>query len=151
MLIGAQCMPKDYMLIVEQGGESNIIHVEFTGGEVVSEVTLENETITLSDEFPVSGFMTENNMPGVWEVLLLSGDLEQGARYAAQAYIPQGGAVFDLEFYVQSDTQNIFIDGEEVPCIVVQESTLDLRFYLSEGRLVQMRNDDQDLVFTRIN
>jgi len=143
--------PHEYTLIVDQGGASNEIHVTFSDGNVVSSITLENDTVTLSDEFPSTAFMTENNMPGLWEVLLISAELEIGARYAVEVYIPQGGTMFDLEFYVQNDPQSITIGGEQLSCTVVQETTLDLRFYLCEGELVQMRNDDQDLIFTRIS
>jgi hypothetical protein len=146
-----QYRPEEYHLTVEQAGDLNEIHVTFTGGDVVATVLLQNETVTLSDEFPTSAFMAENNMPGIWEILLISADLEMGSRYSAEVYIPQGGTMFDLEFYVQNNPQTITIDGEQLTCMVVQETSLDLRFYLHEGKLVQMRNDDQDLTFTRIN
>jgi len=142
--------PKEYELIIMQGGETNEIQVAFSEGNVISTINLENETATLSDEFPSTAFMTENNMPGLWEILLISANLEQGARYSAEVYIPQGGAMFDLEFYVQNDPQSITVDGEQYNCIVIQETTLDLRFYMYEGELVQMSNIDLDLVFTRI-
>ena len=143
--------PHEYGLVVNQGGSTNEINVTFSDGNVVSMVTLENETVTLSDEFPSDAIMTENNMPGLWEILLISADLETGARYSTMVYIPQGGAMFELEFYVQNDPQTITIDGEQYSCTVVQENTLDLRFYLHEDELLQMRNDDQDLIFTRIS
>lgn len=143
--------PQEYTLVVAQGGATNEIQVTFSEGNVVSTVTLENDTVTKSDEFPSTAFMTENNMPGLWELLLISADLEIGARYSAEVYIPQGGAMFDLEFYVQNDLQSITVDGEQLSCTVVQETTLDLRFYLYEGELVQMRNDDQDIIFTIIS
>ena len=143
--------PREYVLVVDQGGSSNEINVTFSDGNVVSTVTLQNDTVTLSDEFPSTAYMTENNMPGFWEILLISADLEMGARYSAEVYIPQGGVLFDLEFYVQNDPQSINVGGEQLSCTVVQETTLDLRFYLCEGELVQMRNDDQDLIFTRIS
>lgn len=143
--------PQDYNLVVAQGGATNEIQVTFSEGNVTLTVKLENDTVTLSDAFPSTAFMTENNMPGLWELLLISADLETGARYVAEVYIPQGGAMFDLEFYVQNDLQSIIFDGEPLSCTVVQETTLDLRFYLYEGELIQMRNDDQDLIFTRIS
>jgi len=143
--------PQEYTLVVAQGGATNEIQVTFTEGNVVSTVTLENDTVTLSDEFPSTAFMTENNMPGLWELLLISADLDMGARYSAEVYIPQGGAMFDLEFYVQNDLQSITLGEEQHSCTVIQETTLDLRFYLCEGELVQMRNDDQDIIFTLIS
>ena len=143
--------PQEYTLEVDQGGIKNEIQVTFTEGNVASIVNLENDTVTLSDEFPSTAFMTENNMPGHWEVLLISADLETGARYSAEVYIPQGGAMFDLEFYVQNDLQSITIGEEQFSCTVVQETTLDLRFYLYENELLQMRNDDQDIIFTLIS
>ena len=146
-----QYRPEEYHLTVEQAGDINEIHVTFIGGDVVSTVSFQNESVTLSDEFPSNAFMAENNMPGVWEILLISAELEMGSRYAAEVYIPQGGTMFDLEFYVQNTPTTITIDGEQLSCMVVQETSLELRFYLYEGKLVQMRNDDQDLMFTRIS
>ena len=142
--------PHMYGLVVDQSGSTNEINVTFSDGTIVSTVTLENETITLSNEFPSTAYMTENNMPSIWEILLISADLEPGARYAVEVYIPQGGAMFDLELYVQNDLQTITLDGEEYSCTVIQENTLDRRFYLYEDQLIQMRNDDQDLIFTLI-
>lgn len=146
-----QYRPEEYNLTVKQAGDLNEIYVTFTGGDVIATVSFQNETVTFSDEFPTSAFMAENNMPGVWEILLISAELEMGSRYTAQVYIPQGGAMFDLEFYVQSTPKTITIDGEQLSCMVVQETSLELRFYLHDGKLVQMRNNAQDLMFTRIN
>lgn len=146
-----QFNPESYSLHVDHEGEVNDIEVVFTGGNVVSTVSLENDTVTLSEEFPEGAVLLENNMPGFWEILLLSTDLEMGARYKIQAYIPQGGAVFDLEFYVQNDPKTITVEGEQLSCTVIQETTLDLRFYLFEGEMVQMRNIDQDNIFTRLS
>jgi hypothetical protein len=90
-------------------------------------------------------------MPGIWEMFLIAAELEIGERYTADVYIPQGGTVFDLELYVNNNPQTITVDDERLSCTVIQETTLDLRFYMYEGKLVQMRNDDQDLIFTRIS
>ena len=145
-----QYRPVEYTLNVDQDGEINIIDVSFTGGNVVSAVTFANKTVTLSEEFPEGAYLTENNMPGFWEIFLLSAELETGARYAAQVYIPQGGTMFDLEFYVQNNPQTITVEGQQFSCTVIQETTLDLRFYLYEGEMIQMRNEDQDVTFTKI-
>jgi hypothetical protein len=143
--------PEEYYLIVEQNGEKNEINVTFTSGNVISTVFFGNESVTLSEEFPDGAFLTENNMPGIWEMFLIAAELEIGERYAADVYIPQGGTVFDLELYVNNNPQTITVDNERLSCTVIQETTLDLRFYMYEGKLVQMRNDDQDLIFTRIS
>jgi hypothetical protein len=88
-------------------------------------------------------------MPGLWEIFLLSAELEIGTRYNAHAYIPQGGTLFSLEFYVQNSPQTITYNGQQLSCTVIQENTLDLRFYFYEGEMIQMRNDDQDITFTK--
>jgi hypothetical protein len=150
-LFDVQYTPEDYSLTVDHEGEINQINVTFTGSEIVSTITFANETVTLSDDYIERVLLTENNMPGLWELLLLSAELEAGERYTVDAYIPQGGAVFELEFYVNPNPQTINVDGENLSCTVIQESTLDLRFYFYEDQMVQMRNDDQDLTFTLIN
>jgi hypothetical protein len=145
-----QYKPEEYILTVDQDGDINEFEVSFTGGNVVSNVTFANETVTLSEEFPEGAYLVENNMPGFWEILLLSSDLDIGARYTAQVYIPQGGTLFELEFYVQNDPQTITVEGKQLSCTIIQESKLDLKFYLYNGEMVQMRNNDQDIIFTRL-
>ena len=142
--------PVDYSLTVDQEGEINQIDVTVTDTEIISEITFLNETVTLNDDYTEDILLTENNMPGFWELLILSSEMETGKRYALEVYIPQGGTTFELEFYVNPNPQNVNVDGEQLSCTVIQESTLDLRFYINEDRMVQMRNDDQDLTFTLI-
>jgi hypothetical protein len=145
-----QYNPIDYRLHVDQDGDINKINVTFTGSQIISTIMFSNETVTLTDDYTDAVFLTENNMPGFWELLLLSAELEDGERYVVDAYIPQGGKIFELEFYVNPNPQTIQVSGEYISCTVIQETTLDLRFYFYEGRMVQMRNDDQDLTFTLI-
>ncbi|MBE0634330.1 hypothetical protein IH574_07130, partial [Candidatus Bathyarchaeota archaeon] len=95
-------------------------------------------------------FLVENNMPGFWDILLRSTELKEGQRYKAQAYIPQGGRMFDLEFYVNEGTKPLTIDGDEYACTLIQESKLSLSFYMYEGELVQMRDTGQDIIFQKI-
>lgn len=142
--------PIDYSLNVDQDGDINQINVTFTDNQIISTITFSGETVTLTDDYTGNVLLTENNMPGFWELLLLSAELESGERYVVDAYIPQGGKVFELKFYVNPNPQTISVNGEYIRCNVIQESTLDLRFYFYEGRMVQMRNDDQDLTFTLI-
>ena len=146
-----QYVPQSYLLTIDQGGETNTIGITFMDGNVTSKISINNDTTTISQDFPDGSFLTENNMPGLWEILLISSRLERGSRYSAKIYIPQGGDLFDLEFFVSNDLQNLNINGKSLNCIVVNESKLSLRFYLFENELVQMRNDDQDVIFTRIN
>jgi len=143
--------PIDYSLYVDHQGDINQINVTFSESQIISTVTFANETVTLTDDYTGNVLLTENNMPGFWELLLLSAELQSGERYVVDAYIPQGGKVFELKFYVNPNPQTISVSGEYIDCTVIQESTLDLRFYFHEGRMVQMRNDNQDLTFTLID
>jgi hypothetical protein len=141
----------DYRLKANQEGDVSHINVTIMGTQIVSTVSFSNETVVLTDDYVEGVVFTENNMPGLWELLLLSSDMESGGRYTVDTYIPQGGTVFELEFYVSPNTKTINIGEEQLECTLIQESTLNLRFYFYEGRLVQMRNDDQDLTFTLID
>ncbi len=143
-------VPVHYMLTADQGGDTNEFDVTFSGGNVVSVLTLADESVTLSEEFPDGAILVENNMPGFWEILLQSSRLESGKRYSAKAYIPQGGTMFDLEFFVNEGTRTITIDGVELDCTLVQESSLSLSFYMYDGELVQMRDTGQDIIFQRV-
>ena len=144
-----QYTPESYLLTINQGGEISTINVTFMDGKVISMVSINNDTVTLSGDFPEGSFLSEYNMPGLWEILFISSRLERGSRYTAQVYIPQGGDLFDLEFFVSNDLQNINVNRESLECLVVNESKLDLRFYLFENELVQMRNNDQNVIFTK--
>jgi len=115
----------------------------------ISKISFNNDTVTTSNEFPEGTFLVENNMPGLWEILLISSNMEQGQRYNAMVFIPQGGSLFNLEFYVNNDLQTLNLNGEQYSCTVIQESRLELRFYIYEGTLLQMRNENQDVIFTR--
>lgn len=143
--------PSDYRLTVMQDDVINQINVSIIGNQIISKITYSNETATLEDDYIEGIVFTENNMPGLWELILRATEMKSGGRYKLDAYIPQGGTVFDLEFYVNPNTQNIYIGGEQLSCTVIQETTLDLRFFIYDGRLVQMRNDDQDLTFTLLD
>ena len=146
-VFGPNHTPRSYFLAIEEEGEYSFVNVSFEGGMVNSEVLFQGDVVSLSEEFPSGSFLAENNMPGFWGILLGSAELERGQRYSALVYIPQGGKMFKLQFYVSPNLQTINVGGEDLTCMVVQESTLDLKFYFNEGRMVQMRNDDQDLVF----
>jgi hypothetical protein len=144
--------PESYELNVDQDGETTLITVEFLDLNVTSSVTIGEETILMSDLFPKNAFLVENNMPGFWEILLLSADLERGSRYEANAYVPQGGAVFELEFFVYNDLQTNKVGSRQLDCLVIGESFLELTFYFFDNELVQMRNEEQDtLLEKRIN
>lgn len=147
----ADYSPIDYDLKIDQEGDITLINVTFTDSNIIATIAFDDQNVTLIKENTKEMLVTENNMPGLWEVLLLSAEFEQGKRYTANVYIPQGGDVFELEFYINADTSNIYIDGEPYACTVIQETSLDLKFYIYEGELVQMRNDDMGLIFTRIN
>ena len=143
-------IPIHYMLTADQGGDTNEFDVIFSEGNVISVVTLAGESVTLSEEFPSGAILVENNMPGFWEILLQSSRLESGKRYTIKAYIPQGGTMFDLEFYVNEGTKTITVDGVELECTLIQESTLSLSFYMHDGELVQMRDTSQDIIFQKL-
>jgi len=145
---GEDYNPVDYSLKADQNGAISKINITFSQGVATSTVSVANETVTSSSKVTDMVLLAENNMPGYWELLLLSANLTKGQRYSAQVYIPQGGGVFDLEFYVDPSPRTITIGGERLSCLLIQESTLDLKFYIYEGRLVKMRNDDVDIVFT---
>jgi len=142
--------PLHYMLTADQGGDTNEFDVTFTDGNVNSIVSLADQSITLSEEFPVEAFLVENNMPGFWDLLLQSTRLESGKRYTADAYIPQGGTMFELEFYVNEGLKTITVGNVELDCTLIQESTLSLSFYMHDGELVQMRDTGQDIIFQKV-
>lgn len=141
--------PESYELYVDQDGESTIITVEFSDQNVTARIKVGEEIVVLSEVFPKKAFLAENNMAGFWEILLLSAKIEQGMRYEANVYVPQGGAIFELEFFVYNELQTIRVGDQLLDCLVIRESALELSFYFHDNELVQMRNEDQDTLLEK--
>ena len=66
-----QYNPIDYRLYVDQDGDINQINVTFSGSQIVSTVMVADQTVTLTDDYTDAVFLTENNMPGFWELAVL--------------------------------------------------------------------------------
>lgn len=141
--------PESYELFVEQDGDTTQIIVEFSETNVTSRVKVGEETVVISNALPKNSFLAENNMPGFWEILLSSADLDRGRRYRAYVYIPQGGDIFELEFFVHNELKTVRIGDQFLDCLVISESTLEMSFYFNDNMLVQMRNEDQDTLLEK--
>lgn len=141
--------PLEYTLVVLNEDQRTDISTEVTQDEIITYVTFEGVTLNITDDYVDGVLFVENNMPGFWEIILNSIALEGGTRYSGNIYIPQGAVVFPINLVVSRNPQNIRIDGVQLSCKVIKEADLDLAFYIYEGELVQMRNDNQDLVFLK--
>jgi hypothetical protein len=142
--------PEGYTLMVLNNNETTEISTEFSPVEIITYVTYQGVTLNITEDYIDGILLIENNMPGFWEILLNSITLERGVKYSGNIYIPQGATVFPINLVVNRKPQNVWIDGEQLSCTVVNEADLDLSFYIYERELVQVRNDSQDVWFQKV-
>jgi len=142
--------PESYALTAISEGDVNEITTTISNGNITTSVTSEGVTVDLIDEYVDGMLLIENNMPGFWEVLFNSVELERGVKYTAIIYIPQGAMAFDMNLVVSKQDQLIWIGDERLACTVIKEADLELSFYLYEGELVEMRSESQGVVLQKV-
>jgi hypothetical protein len=142
--------PMEYRLMVLNNDDTTEIATEVIGDEIITFVTYQGATLNITDDYLEGILVIENNMPGFWEILFNSVEIERGVKYSGNIYIPQGATVFPINLVVNRSPQTIRVRGEQLSCTVVNEADLDLAFYLYEGELVQVRNDSQDIWFEKV-
>jgi hypothetical protein len=69
--------------------------------------------------------------------------------FLARTQVPQGVAIFELEFFVYNDLQTIKVGSRQLDCRVIGESFLELTFYFFDNELVPMRNEEQDTLLEK--
>jgi len=142
--------PETYALTVTSNGEVTEITTEIANGNITTSVTSAGVTVDLTDVYVDGMLLIENSMPGFWEVLFNSFEVERGVKYTASIYIPQAAMAFDVGLVVSKEDQRIWVGDERLECTVINEADLDLKFYLYEGELVEMRNDGQGVALQKV-
>ncbi|MCW4048492.1 MAG: hypothetical protein NWE89_02025 [Candidatus Bathyarchaeota archaeon] len=142
--------PISYRLNVTQDGEVTQISSMFTDNTVTTMVTVGDSSVTLENDVSDDTLLIENGMPGFWELLFQSTDLEPGYRYNVDAYIPQAGGILSLTLVVNRETSQVRLDGGNLEVTVVSVADLDLVFYLYEDELVLYRDDNQEVVMRKV-
>jgi hypothetical protein len=141
--------PEKYDLVVYNNEDRTDIVTEVSGSEIITYVTYEGVTVNITDEYVDYMLLIEPNMPGFWEILFNSVNLEGGVKYDASIYVPQAGAVVPIELVVSRNPQNVRVGDEQLSCTVIKEAGLDLAFFVYEDELVQMRSDGLSLLFIK--
>lgn len=142
--------PEYYALTVTGNGEVTEITTTVSNGNITTSVTFQGVTVNITDEYVDGMFLIENSMPGFWEVLFNSFELERGVKYTASLYVPQAAAVFDVDLVVSKQDQLIWVGDERLECTVIREADLGLSFYMYEGELVEMRSESQGTVLQKV-
>jgi hypothetical protein len=142
--------PEYYSLTATSNGEENEITTEITNGNITTSVTSAGVTVNFTDVYVDGMLLIENSMPGFWEVLFNSFEVERGVKYSASIYIPQAAMAFDVNLVVSKDDQLIWVGDERLECMAIGEANLDLGFYMYEGELVEMRSEGQGVVLRKI-
>ena len=147
---GATMNPLDYSLFIDSGDEPTEIVCTFTDNQVVTTVNFENKTVDIDAELPENTVLVENNMPGYWELLLQTVDLQPGNRYMIQVFVPQVANVVPVTLTVDKNPVNLNIDGVVYECQRIREVDVQYAFFLYEGQLLEFRDDGQDIRFQKI-
>ena len=142
--------PESYALTVNSEGDVTEITTSVSNGNITTSVTSEGVTVDITDEYVDGMLLIENSMPGFWEVLFNSVELEHGVKYTAIIYIPQAAMVFDVDLVVSKQDQLIWVGDERLACTVINEANLELSFYIYEGELVEMRSESQGIVLQKV-
>ena len=142
--------PESYALTVISEGDVTEIISTVSNGKIITSVTSEGVTVDITDEHVDGMLLIENGMPGFWEVLFNSVELERGVKYTAIVYIPQAAMVFDVDLVVSKQDKLIWVGGERLECTVINEPNLELSFYMYEGELVEMRGESQGVVLQKV-
>ena len=142
--------PESYALTVISEGDVTEIISTVSNGKIVTSVTSEGVTVDITDEHVDGMLLLENGMPGFWEVLFNSVELERGVKYTAIVYIPQAAMVFDVNLVVSKQDQLIWVGDERLECTVINEANLELSFYMYEGELVEMRGESHGVVLQKV-
>ena len=142
--------PKYYALTVTDSEEVTEMVTTESNGNITTSVTFQDVTVNLTNEYVDGMFLIEYSMPGFWEVLFNSFELERGVKYTASIYVPQAAMVFDVDLVVSKQDQLIWVGDERLECTVIGEADLGLSFYMYEGELVEMRSESQGLVLQKV-
>jgi hypothetical protein len=142
--------PESYALTVISDGGVTEISTTLSNRNITTSVTSEGVTVDIPGEYVDGMFLIENGMPGFWEVLFNSVELERGVKYTAIVYIPQGAMAFDVNLVVSKQDQLIWVGDERLACTVINEANLELSFYIYEGELVEMRSESQGTVLQKV-
>ena len=57
---------------------------------------------------------------------------------------------FDVNLVVSKQDQLIWVGDERLACTVINEANLELRFYIYESELVEMRSESQGTVLQKV-
>jgi hypothetical protein len=142
--------PLSYSLNGTVAGDETQITCTFQGSKVKESARLKGETSYTEVDIQPNTLLADNNMPGHWELFFRSFSYEQGKRYKASVFSPQGGSVSPMELNFDSNLQTVTIDGKSYSCIQVRETNNDLYFYLYQGALIKYVNNPQGVVLIRI-
>jgi len=142
--------PESYALTVISDDGVTEITTSISNGNITTSVTTKGVTVDIPDEYLEGMLLIENIMPGFWEILFNSIELETGVKYTAIVYIPQGAMAFDANLVVSKQDQLIWVGDERLACTVIKEANLELSFYMYEGELIEMRSESQGIVLQKV-
>ncbi len=142
--------PEYYSLTATSNGEVSEITTEIANGNITTTVTSADVTVNFTHVYVDGMLLIENSMPGFWEVLFNSFEVERGVKYTASIFIPQAAMSFDVNLVVSKEDKLIWVGEERLECIAISETNLDLDFYMYKGELVEMRSEGQGVVLRKV-
>lgn len=145
-------------------GETN--HVEYTVDSNVANVISQLECVFLAGKVGIvftsgaksqtvsltpgaNAIIIDNNDPAHWELLMKSFNAEAGKKYKINTILPQGGAITELEFGVDTPHQYVNIGTKSYECVVAREPNYEIILYFYQGNLIKYENQADGILIVK--
>ena len=125
------------------------LHCNFTGNNVTVMSNTGGKNQTFSVVLPTNTVIIDNNDPAHWELLSKSFNAMEGSKYYVNAFVPQGAAVQQFEYGVDTPHQFVSIGSKNYECVVAREPNFEITLYFYKGDLIQFRNDVDNILIVK--
>jgi hypothetical protein len=141
--------PTNYKLVATQENEETLIKTTFEGNRAITVVDSQGEKTIIEESITEKTFLVDKTMPGHWEILLSSSNIERGKKYDVSIFVPQINSNILARILVEKRTKQIKIEENILECVVVQIDSFELTLFFYEGQLVRYQNDSENLVLNK--
>jgi hypothetical protein len=141
--------PINYTLVAIQENEETLIKTTFEGNRAITVVDSQGERTIIEEAITEETFLIDKTMPGQWELLLSSSNIERGKKYDISIFMPQINSNILARILVEKSTKQIKIEDNTLDCTIVQIDLFELTLFFFEGHLVRYQNDKENLVLNK--
>jgi hypothetical protein len=138
-----------YTVNVDIGGEKTNLRCNFLTGKVLITTSSHGSNQTTTVILPMNTVIIDNNNPAHWELLMKSFKAEAGKEYRINAFVPQGAAVQEIDFGIDTSHQFVNIDTKNYECVVARAPDFQITLYFYNGDLIQYKNDVDGIIIVK--